>query len=200
MFVSDIDGVLCETADLAVQYACHRLGMHASDLINIPNDDYENGLINRFPAEQREAANRLIRAAFDENEGDIYRIAPVRTHAHEALHELASAGILRGYVTRRPPHPEVIEATRDWIDENGFPDLPLEHVPRGISKAVYMRRLNATVIVEDSPAEAQSVLAHGLAVIYMDHPYNRHVEHPHLRVTCWSGVTPLVRALRSPTP
>lgn len=196
MFVSDIDGVLCESADLAVQYACHQLDLRPQDLLDIPNDDYDNGLIDRFPVELREAANRLIRAAFDENKGDIYRIAPVRTQSHEALHELAGAGLLRGYVTRRPPIPEVIAATRDWILENRFPNLPIEHVPRGISKAVHMQRLDARIIVEDSPQEAESVLAHGLDVIYMDHPYNRHVEHPHLRINCWSGILPLVRMLR----
>lgn len=200
MFVSDIDGVLCESAHLAVQYACHQLDLRPQDLLDIPNDDYDNGLINRFPESVRDDANRLIRAAFDQNEGDIYRAAPVRTQSHEALHELARAGVLRGYVTRRPPVPEVIAATRDWIEENGFPDLPIEHVPRGISKAVYMRRLDARIIVEDSPGEAESVIAHGLDVIYMDHPYNRHVEHPHLRVNCWSGLLPLVRLLRTPTP
>lgn len=199
MFVTDIDGVLCETAHLAVEYARQQLGLQPHQLHDTQNDHYDNSLIERFPPEQQKEAYQLIRAAFDHNEGDIYRHAPIRAHAHQALHKLNEAGALRGYVTRRPPYPEVIAATSDWIEGHNLPDQPIEHVPRGLSKAVFMQRLNASLIVEDNPAEAQSILEHSLAVIYMDHPYNRHVEHPHLRVTCWAGVTPLVRALKRTT-
>lgn len=94
----------------------------------------------------------------------------------QLLHELDGAGLLRGYVTRRP---SILRGVSEqWLRRCGFPARALLHAassPR-VCKSSGMTLLGAQVLVDDHPEEVGSVTrlqARQLGSVLISRPHNR---------------------------
>lgn len=74
-------------------------------------------------------------------------------------------------ITARPP--ELMDATRLWLQEYGLPFSKLVHTH---DKAGYCRDHKIRYILEDSPHHALACHGIGVGVFLLDYPWNRHVE------------------------
>lgn len=193
--VLDIDGVCCNTARPVTHIIRQELGVHQDAMLPL-GDDYATGITDQFPEHLREQAIEILRQAFDHNYGDVYDHAIPEPGAVAGAHALHQAGLLRGYVTRRPGNPEVITATQRFLDTQQFPSLPVLHAPRGTAKTTPMRQLGADTIIEDSPYEIEGILADGLGVIVMTHPYNAQLGDALPRLNGWHDLPNLLPTLK----
>lgn len=76
------------------------------------------------------------------------------------------------YITSRPKNESVIEITKQWLREYGFPDLPLYFTD---SKGQMCRELGIDIMVEDTPQQAETIVTDSpdTRVLLLRHIYNR---------------------------
>lgn len=164
--VLDLDGVLANTQETLRDLLRAEFGLSSLEL---DGPDYDAK--NYFPEALRPEAERIIRHAYATDYGGVYSRAYPYPQAVEVARELWRQGVLRGYVTRRPA--AMSRVTHEWLDCWEFPKETVCFAgPEG--KAPWMRRLEANLIVEDSPAEAEAIAAAGLKVLLLRRSYNQH--------------------------
>jgi hypothetical protein len=109
---------------------------------------------------------------------DVLLGAPPVSGSLEAAWRMHDAGILACYITRRPPH--VAELTKRWLTENGFPDLPVEHVGNrnadqyfAICKSTICQRYDVTHMIDDLADEAITLRNAGIEILLINAPIGR---------------------------
>ena len=102
----------------------------------------------------------------------------------EAMKTLAAAHVYIRVVTHRlfvsGQHRMVVADTAQWLDDNDIPYMSLCFT--GLKDSV-----QATVHIDDSPANIESLRAVGQHVVIFDQPYNRHLPGP--RIEVWNDET-----------
>lgn len=102
----------------------------------------------------------------------------------EAMKTLAAAHVYIRVVTHRlfvsGQHRMVVADTAQWLDDNDIPYMSLCFT--GLKDSV-----QATVHIDDSPANIESLRAVGQHVVIFDQPYNRHLPGP--RIEVWDDET-----------
>lgn len=102
----------------------------------------------------------------------------------EAMKTLAAAHVYIRVVTHRlfvsGQHRMVVADTAQWLDDNDIPYMSLCFT--GLKDSV-----QATVHIDDSPANIESLRAVGQHVVIFDQPYNRHLPGP--RIGVWNDET-----------
>ena len=101
-----------------------------------------------------------------------------------AMKTLAAAHVYIRVVTHRlfvsGQHRMVVADTAQWLDDNDIPYMSLCFT--GLKDSV-----QATVHIDDSPANIESLRAVGQHVVIFDQPYNRHLPGP--RIGVWNDET-----------
>lgn len=102
----------------------------------------------------------------------------------EAMKTLAAAHVYIRVVAHRlfvsGQHRMVVADTAQWLDDNDIPYMSLCFT--GLKDSV-----QATVHIDDSPANIESLRAVGQHVVIFDQPYNRHLPGP--RIGVWNDET-----------
>lgn len=102
----------------------------------------------------------------------------------EAMKTLAAAHVYIRVVTHRlfvsGQHRMVVADTAQWLDDNDIPYMSLCFT--GLKDSV-----QATVHIDDSPSNIESLRAVGQHVVIFDQPYNRHLPGP--RIGVWNDET-----------
>ena len=89
------------------------------------------------------------------------------------------------FVTSRPSW--AAKATRDWLEQHGLGDREVIHTEHGKPAAL---DLELDVFIEDDISTARALAVHGIYVLLMDNPWNRHETLPEncRRVYDWAEV------------
>lgn len=191
MIALDIDGVLADSATQLRFHLIEELGLQVDDIGPTPTE--YSDFASQFPERTHEQVREIAARCFASGEGQVYSNALIMPGSSNGANWLARRGLLKGYVTRRPARTRA--QTKNWLREHGFPNAPLEHAPDGEGKADYAKKLKATVMIEDNPTELEALSEAGLSVIVMDWPYNRALEHPHVRVSDWFSLLELLKRI-----
>lgn len=181
----DIDNTLAMTSLAAGQALAQRLQVPIEELEE--SGSYRAPWVRRGedPRHPSEATTRFYQTIW--SEPCFLQTIPAVPGAAELVRELNQAGMLAGYVTRRPPGDR--EATRRWLSSQGFPIAALHHAPHpageeAACKSLAMRQMGARVLIDDHLAEVRSVAGSmkeragqpaqgGLAAVLISQPYNR---------------------------
>lgn len=184
----DVDGVIANTLETLQDILREEFG-----LLNLELEGPHYDLTQYFPAALRKEAERLIRHAYATDYRGVYSRAYPYPQAVEVAQELERRGLLRGYVTRRPV--AVSRTTYEWLDWWEFPRKEVCFAgPAG--KAPWVRHLGASIIVEDSPHEAEQISADGLEVFLLRRSYNQHYSGPRvIRIHHLGEVLALLEAI-----
>lgn len=163
----DIDNVICDTVASARRVLAADLGMRTEgiELTHV----YDQPFTHADPAT---AARLRIDHAFWERPEVLMGCEPL-PGAIEALHRIARAGFLCGYVTRRPA--SVKSLTSAWLPLHGAPSAPIVHVGTNDPRTTYSRcksdacrDLGATHLVDDHVTEIASARSAGIKVVIVD--------------------------------
>lgn len=169
----DIDGVIADTETALKSMIERDLGIPAKEL---NHSGVYNNMYQFDDSELEETVRNYINKAYGEDE--VYAESSIISGARYFARELHNRDSFAAYITRRPGN--VRHTTALWLLKNNMP-MPkrnyLFHVPRGSCKGEVMSSLSSTVIVEDSPSEATSLVSRGHRVLMPNRPWNRNFEH-----------------------
>ncbi|WP_291527046.1 5' nucleotidase, NT5C type [Bifidobacterium sp. UBA744] len=189
------------------QYESQRVGLNGYRVLNLDLDgvcaDYMGGLRDFLVRHDR--MDPSIRPSNDsyalyENEGWPFSSSAEYIAAHkaaeaehlyatmrplpgvsEAMKALADEHVYIRIVTHRlfvsGQHRMVVADTAQWLDDNDIPYMSLCFT--GLKDSV-----QATLHIDDSPSNIESLRAVGQHVVIFDQPYNRHLPGP--RIACWN--------------
>ena len=192
------------------RYESQRVGLNGYRVLNLDLDgvcaDYMGGLRDYLVRHDRmdpsiQPSNESY--ALYENEGwpfsspaeyiavhkaaeaeHLYAVMRPLTGVSEAMKTLAAAHVYIRVVTHRlfvsGQHRMVVADTAQWLDDNDIPYMSLCFT--GLKDSV-----QATVHIDDSPANIESLRAVGQHVVIFDQPYNRHLPGP--RIGVWNDET-----------
>ena len=192
------------------RYESQRVGLNGYRVLNLDLDgvcaDYMGGLRDYLVRHDRmdpsiQPSNESY--ALYENEGwpfsspaeyiavhkaaeaeHLYAVMRPLPGVSEAMKTLAAAHVYIRVVTHRlfvsGQHRMVVADTAQWLDDNDIPYMSLCFT--GLKDSV-----QATVHIDDSPANIESLRAVGQHVVIFDQPYNRHLPGP--RIGVWNDET-----------
>jgi uncharacterized HAD superfamily protein len=178
----DIDGVLSQTFK---KYG-EELAKRGFDVSGGPADefvDWETSMLFPHVSQDDSWSMYVSNWEYMRSSYEVFSGAAVILHLLD--HELAA-------VTNREvfSDEDVCSVTRDWLSDNGFPDMPIYHVA---DKASFCKNNGFDLLIEDSPRNAFPVAEAGIPVLLFDHVYNRHVSHSLVtRFTHWLEVPVLL--------
>lgn len=100
----------------------------------------------------------------------------------DAMMRLHQAGMLVGYITRRPP--TVREGTERWMRKHGYPAMPVHHVGTTafdttfeLCKSSVCHKLGATHLLDDHATEIDTATRSGIEVVVIDADIGRDARH-----------------------
>lgn len=192
------------------RYESQRVGLNGYRVLNLDLDgvcaDYMGGLRDYLVRHDRmdpsiQPSNESY--ALYENEGwpfsspaeyiavhkaaeaeHLYAVMRPLPGVSEAMKTLAAAHVYIRVVTHRlfvsGQHRMVVADTAQWLDDNDIPYMSLCFT--GLKDSV-----QATVHIDDSPTNIESLRAVGQHVVIFDQPYNRHLPGP--RIGVWNDET-----------
>lgn len=173
----DIDNVIASIEStlrrlLAQRYGCAENELQQTSLYRYPFLPAE--LIGSGGDPHTHAATCQAYANIWDSPELITEVSPT-PQAPELMHQLSDLGLLAGYITRRPEKFSV--PSRAWLRTCNFPAAPLRHAyddARGRQcKSSHLHQLGAGVLIDDHPAEIESVIASGIHGILLSAPHNR---------------------------
>jgi len=175
MIALDIDGVLADTRAAHKRELERELGVTLTD-----GGDYASFGFTHSDAGVMARLREVALTAWQRPTVFVDGAVPIEG-AQAAARQFHQRGLLAGYVTRR--HPDLRPGTQAWLRAHGFPAAPLHHMVGDTdSKAAYVFRLGADVMIEDSPREALLLAEDGVRVVLLDRPYNREMPpHPNIK-------------------
>lgn len=149
----DLDGTICNTVKSLKNILISKGWSGFTDEYLKPNSDPQDRrvFIHGIP-ELQSFLDTTIQELFEQEE--VYEQAEPLEGALEGALALHSAGLLKGYATRRPFL--VSGATRRWLIKWGFPDLAVGHT-YDHNKSGNLRFFKAGTIIEDSPHEVMAL-------------------------------------------
>lgn len=180
MLAFDIDNTIADTCQGVRDLLALHLGMSERDIVDTPSYRYPAlppGMDVHAPSSQVKAFYAGIW-----HHPRLLSDMPAIRGAPELLREIARAGMLSGYVTRRPP--QQYNATQRWLARHQFPHGTLLHAlhPEGspaACKSLSMLLLGARVLIDDHAEEVRTVMDSGLGgAVLLTRPYNTHAALP----------------------
>lgn len=175
----DLDNVAVDIMAGAKAALARDLGISVSDIID--THIYWQPFSHIDPA----IAEKLIPDLTFWDREDVLLQSPPVPGSLEAARNLHEAGLLSCYITRRPPH--VADLTLRWLRENGFPDVPVEHVGNRnadeyfkVCKSTVCLRYGITHMMDDLATEAMTLRAAGIDILLIDAEIGRQARYDFL--------------------
>ncbi|MFD0704411.1 hypothetical protein ACFQY8_01410 [Alloscardovia venturai] len=169
----DLDGV-CADYNGALKNYCVSQGLMSPDVATV-TDNYDIFENPGWPFSTREEYKAIHMAA--ESEG-LYATMPAIPGVSHALHILASHDVHIRIVTHRlfvhGQHERVVQDTATWLEKNDIPYMSLCFT--GLKDSI-----QATVHIDDSPANITTLREAGQKVVVFDQAYNRTFTGPRIK-------------------
>jgi phosphoglycolate phosphatase-like HAD superfamily hydrolase len=163
----DVDNVLADIIASAKMTLAEDLGLPVDEIVM-------TGIYHRpfgHPDPAIDAKLKLDHAFWDRPE--VILRCPVLPGALDAMHRLDRAGVLAGYVTRRPG--AVRETTRQWHAAVGLPHAEMRFVGTTDAATTYAQcksvacaEIGANYLIDDHADEFATARAAGVEVIVVD--------------------------------
>jgi hypothetical protein len=163
----DVDNVLADIVTSARMTLAQDVGVPVDEIIL-------TGAYHRpFGHEDPAIAEKLVLDHAFWDRPEVLLRCPVLPGAREAMWRLHEAGMLAGYVTRRPG--AVADLTREWHSAVGMPPAEMRFVGTTDAsttydqcKSVACREIGATHLIDDHADEFATARAAGVEVIVVD--------------------------------
>lgn len=119
--------------------------------------------------------DRDIKSKFElmKNNKDFWLNLPVKTSPDDIHFEPAC------YITSRPIP---VEWTEEWLDNNGFPAMPVYSCGNGESKVEYAKQEKLDIFVDDRYENFVELNQNGICCYLFDAPHNQRYEVGHKRI------------------
>jgi uncharacterized HAD superfamily protein len=181
----DIDGTINHTQEAAIQ-VYNRHFQRDFTLEDVP--DY---LIGKAYGVKDEDGP----AVWQQLEADIYAVGKPFPHAAEVLQQLSQEGHQIYYITARPDYEPIVEITKNWLQEFGFPYVEEQLYMNSTDKVSRVHKLGIDLFFEDTVYHLERLYQAQILTVIMDAPYNRNLPADMLRITDWRQVPAIVQQI-----